>query len=378
VSAEEAALELLGELGVADDEAGAYLARVLLELPGWAGLFRRLERDASSFHGDDVPAPRLSDYLAVRLAYEVRAIAWSGRDVLGRDLPPLAQLRAHLEARYAIDTTEPRELTAFRLAETFELAGCGPTTLWNLSTPDLGRVLDRLDRFDEPARGRIFHEAYERSHGTDVLDGLAANASFERSPSPPPTAQMWFCIDEREESIRRHVEEVAPDVETIGVAGFFGLPVRFRGLDDPHERALCPVNVAPAHVIREIPEAETAGHASSRSRIRYALGWLSSFLGHGSRGLGRGVLLTPWLGVVAAAELFLRIFFPRFSHRLVHASGGWLAAPRTRVTALVGRDADDAGMTIGEAADRLAGNPRQPPRRHPIACLDDPVTMNPQ
>jgi uncharacterized protein YbcC (UPF0753/DUF2309 family) len=44
---------------------------------------------------------------------------------------------------------------------------------------------------------------------------------------------VFFCIDEREESMRRALEEVDPEVETFSAAGYFGVAVDYQGIDDP-------------------------------------------------------------------------------------------------------------------------------------------------
>ncbi len=76
-----------------------------------------------------------------------------------------------------------------------------------------------LDAFDDLERRRILHAAYERRHERQILLPLQEHRRLKPLPqSEKLSAQVFFCIDEREESTRRHLEEIAPEVETFGAA----------------------------------------------------------------------------------------------------------------------------------------------------------------
>ena len=59
------------------------------------------------------------------------------------------------------------------------------------------------------------------------------------------------CIDDREESFRRHLEEVQPKCETFGAAGFFAVAMYYRGAADGFYKPLCPGVITPDHYVQE-------------------------------------------------------------------------------------------------------------------------------
>ena len=72
---------------------------------------------------------------------------------------------------------------------------------------------------------------------------------------------MFFCLDEREESMRRALEEVDPRVETFQLRRILRVAVDYKGIDDPHGAAFCPVVVKPEHSVVEQPKAEDSALA---------------------------------------------------------------------------------------------------------------------
>lgn len=64
-------------------------------------------------------------------------------------------------------------------------------------------------------------------------------------------AQMVFCIDVRSEVLRRHIEDVAIDCETLGFAGFFGLPFQLHSIEGQGSANQCPVLLTPKFHVHE-------------------------------------------------------------------------------------------------------------------------------
>lgn len=84
----------------------------------------------------------------------------------------------------------------------------------------------------------------------------AAEAEFQQSlhhtlrhtqaqVTSTPVLQAVFCIDVRSERIRRALEQQHPAIQTIGFAGFFGLPIAFQPASTGMQRPQLPGLIAP-------------------------------------------------------------------------------------------------------------------------------------
>ncbi|MGD9902972.1 MAG: DUF2309 domain-containing protein [Vicinamibacterales bacterium] len=344
----------LAALGVHGDDAEPYLFATALALPGWAGMFARLERHPEDHPGG--PPTTLADFVAVRLLFEQRAIAHACRDA---ELPlDWTALAARMPAARAV----PPVLTAARLWHLARAAGWSPAAVAALDDATLAALWRECDACPPLVRRRVFHEAYERTYRRSILDALDVRRRLP--PGLPPArarAQFVFCIDEREESIRRAVEEQGPSYVTYGAAGFFGVAIDYQGLYDRAPAAYCPVVVTPGHEVHERPvETEIDWH-TRRTRLRDR--WLAFERrgGEWSRRLTGGAGLSFLLGPVTAVRTLARVLAPRSAGRVSErVKTGLAPRPATRLSALRPADAPpraDGGKPVGfstaEAIDRV-------------------------
>ena len=66
-----------------------------------------------------------------------------------------------------------------------------------------------------------------------------------------PSLQAVFCIDVRSEPMRRALEQQDPSIDTLGFAGFFGLPIAYHTHDDRISRPQLPGLLAPNLVAQQ-------------------------------------------------------------------------------------------------------------------------------
>ena len=92
-----------------------------------------------------------------------------------------------------------------------------------------------------------WQRALEIAYQDSLVRQLTLARDSNESPDDPvrPTAQLIFCIDVRSERIRRAVESLEPGIQTLGFAGFFGLPLSYRPLGSRHARAQLPGLLSP-------------------------------------------------------------------------------------------------------------------------------------
>src|SRR6185312_2665561 len=101
-----------------------------------------------------------------------------------------------------------------------QVLGLSPDVLHRLNKQEWALLLEEVELFSGIERRRVFHLAYEMRLTTQSLDALTIQARKNHGRPESPGFQVACCLDEREESFRRHLEELAPSVETFGAAGF--------------------------------------------------------------------------------------------------------------------------------------------------------------
>jgi uncharacterized protein len=329
----------LAALGVAEPEWDEYLGAALLALRGWAGIVRQIEA-----RPDRVPARDLTvtlrGYLAVRLLFERAALGHAARQ-LSLD-GELSRLRARLTNR----VRQPAPLTtverAWPLFHVAQLCGLDVSIVEQWSGSHIADIEAEWQELDGIRRRCVLHQAFERAIRYRLYDGLAQHT--RHLPAAAPAFQAVFCIDEREESIRRHLEEVEPACETFSTAGFFNVAMYHQGVTDAHPRPLCPAVMRPNHYVAEIePEGDDLVRRSRRLQRR-AAGFLGYNVHLGSRLPIRGALLMTAFGWLALVPLVFRVVFPWLSSRWGRVQKTTIAAARTRLQV----DRQDAAPPIGQ------------------------------
>lgn len=311
---EDLLLDCLESLGIPKTLWTDYMSLQLGALPGWAGFIKWRSEEAAYEWQQAYPAS-LVKYLAIRLWYERELVAaacdkelaiageyeamtvfmqehshayFIRRERIAGRLPSryarqVDRLRFgwtknhdrdawdSLAERYLADSQERhhyemRRSAAERVVVLGKALSMNLETLRDCATEDIRILLGWLDGFPESQHGPRWLEAFEASYRAALLEQLTPNVPKLQVEKPDqgddseirPAAQAVFCIDVRSEGFRRHLEAVG-GYETLGFAGFFGIPLRFRALGGETETDQCPVLLKPKHMIREVPRTYS-GH----------------------------------------------------------------------------------------------------------------------
>ena len=297
--------ESLRPLGVEPLDQERFLLETALALKGWMGMVHQLELRPDRVPVWPVPA-RLVDFLAVRLLVERAVIAHVARahDLAIARLDTLREELASKTPRTDALTVEERAFVLFHVAQ---LIGLDARRIKALRSPRIGEIERELVAHRRQHERRWLHTAFEWHLRKRFYDAM----SMHRPGAPPrPRLQAIFCIDDREESIRRHLEELDETIETASTAGFFGVAMYHQGARDARPRPLAPVAIRPTHYIPvELPELGRAGgFARDLDRLR------AQTLHVGSRSLISGAVITV-AGALSLLPLVLRVLFPRWLGR---------------------------------------------------------------
>ncbi|PWR01120.1 DUF2309 domain-containing protein [Meridianimarinicoccus roseus] len=213
---DRAILRASDRLGLTEDAAGSVFHRLLMDLGGWAQHGRWLSWQAELAGGtDDTPA----QLLAIRLVWEEALLAHA---------PQIGAQWADTLAAHARPVV-----------------------------PSADQAVDA-----------ILQEAAERAHQRRLAAALVG--ATEAAPTRP-ALQAAFCIDVRSEVFRRALESQDPAIETIGFAGFFGLPLAHTAHGSDVVEAHLPVLLNPA--MHSTSHGTAQGEHTARIAARATRAW---------------------------------------------------------------------------------------------------------
>lgn len=197
-----------------------YLEAVLLTVNGWASWCAYLDWQAKLEGRED---HHLRDLLAIRLAWGVLLMESKGLDA----------------SQHAVKLIQQR---------------------WKNASKNLADAENVL-KVDE-----VWQIALELGYQSALASQLTHT---QQHADIAPDIQAAFCIDVRSEPLRRAAESLSPKLQTLGVAGFFGLPIAYTPLAGQSSRPQLPGLLAPAmHVQDRVFHAgdETQPHDSTHTR----------------------------------------------------------------------------------------------------------------
>ena len=167
--------------------------------------------------------------------------------------------------------------------------------LAQILTHPIPGLFDEVETSELDEIRQLWQTAFEWSFFDQVLAGI----QLQEKPSPrtgPVPFQAVFCIDDRECSFRRHIENLQPGAETFGTPGFFGIDAFFQPQGGKFYTKICPAPVRPRHLIRETGQRK--GHESDIHFSKHTNNFFS------------GWFIAQTVGFWAAFRLALNIFRP--------------------------------------------------------------------
>jgi uncharacterized protein YbcC (UPF0753/DUF2309 family) len=204
-------------LGIPDEDLSEYSHALYLDINGWSSWISYLRwQDRLDGFDNDL----MIEFLAIRMAWEW--VLWNHQRNTGR--------------------------TAFNEMK----------VMWRQQFRQLPQLLSTHK--DAQKKFWIWQRAAEISYQDKVKLKLDyAHQHHLRMESPSETKiriQAAFCIDVRSEVIRRCLEAQDPSIQTLGFAGFFGLPIEYQPIGTAQSRPQLPGLFKPAIRVKPLTGTE--------------------------------------------------------------------------------------------------------------------------
>lgn len=199
----EAAAIALHHLEVEEKTLPIYLHSLLLRVGGWSSYIAHFDWDAKRYGREE---EKLSEFLSVLICWEYGIYNALQNPVL--------------ESQWRKEKLEMQKINNSEIAN-----------------PTLSDLIVLQNAYDLTAQRRLIKKFKKKN-------------SFNQEINKPKV-QAVFCIDVRSEVYRRNLESVAPEMETLGFAGFFGFPINVRKIGHDQGYDQCPALIPSAYTVKE-------------------------------------------------------------------------------------------------------------------------------
>jgi hypothetical protein len=306
----------LAHFAIAGDTITPTLRRELTSLPGWVA---HIKWRAAKQGDIDLTA-----YLAVR--FSLRLIL---------DAPPQSSEVHNTDSNTGDDVwTRAQRVASYVTADAANRE----------DVAIVARVLAAHGAREHPF---TWQKAYELHYRTSLIGAL-------KNPEPSlETAQLQvvMCIDPRSEGMRRHLES-DPAVDTVGFAGFFGVPIRFSTYHARGAVNSLPALLEPRHHVTEQPvKPEKIQKNLSSRRLRDAM---RSALHAAENSTASPFALAEIAGLFYGASSAIRTFAPALSGRINQLSSRQIPALESTVTVADAFTLEER-VSLAETAIRMMG-----------------------
>lgn len=166
----------------------------------------------------------------------------------------------------------------------------------NLESYDLFKKVDEKELFTVY---KIWQGAYEWTYYQNVLSGLSYAFNNPVKTKNDVSFQAFFCIDDREISLRQHLELVDEKCETFGTPGHYNIVAYYQPDKGKFLTKVCPATLQPKHVLKEVHKNKTIKRDLHFSRKTHSVFW--------------GFIYSQTLGFLSGLNLFKIMVSPNYS-----------------------------------------------------------------
>src|SRR3990167_1775660 len=218
-----ALLSMLLTLKIKPEDLANYLFQLIYRYKGWAGLIKSLIHHPEWMKNNSIKIDLL-EFVSILVLCEFAAIK-----TVTNEIPAIP--------RYETTYLHSEQFIHHFFYELFK-------------HPDLYKEFTHALYFlTDLARQEVLHKAFERTFYNQFLNAYVTQPQIFNSAKI--AYQVICCLDEREESFRRYLEQ-DKECQTFGHAGHFGLNINFKGYFVKHPRSLCPIAAKPEFLVTEI------------------------------------------------------------------------------------------------------------------------------